>query len=111
MKYLLHYNDWWWGFSENYIFEDGKGIIELQYDNDNPNVIFLKGLSVLETARYNGLGTQIMRFCDKVAMRKGKKILRLSVENDATHLFHWYKKLGYMEFEVNEKTTEMIKVL
>lgn len=111
MERITHFNKWWWGFSEKWIFEGGKGIVEIQCDNDQPNVMFISGLSVLESDRGKGIGSAILDACEHDAKCKGKRILQLSVENDSHNLISWYRSKGFVEFSIEEKTTTMIKML
>lgn len=111
MERIIHFNKWWWGFSEHWIFGGGKGIVKVQCDNDQPNVMFISELSVLESDRRKGIGSEILDTCEQNAKCKGKRILQLSVENDNHNLISWYKSKGFVEFVVDEKITTMIKML
>ena len=54
-NYIQHNNRWWWGKSITLIHKEGWASVEIQCDNDSPNVAFIKNLIVFEYKRKKGL--------------------------------------------------------
>lgn len=108
---ITHKNQWWWGISETLIAQNGVGVVEIQFDNDMPNVGYIKGLSVLENYRKSGLGTELLKACEKKAREKKMKFLQLDVEQDKEWLKEWYKRLGFEILSREKNVYVMIKSL
>ena len=108
---IVHKNQWWWGVSETIIVDGGIGVVEIQYDYDMPNTGFIKGLSVLEGRRQQGIGTELINACVCSAINRGKKFLQLDVEQDKEWLIEWYKRLGFEILSREKNTYIMIKSL
>ena len=106
---IIHKNLWWWGVSETYITNDGAGIVEIQYDYDMPNTGYIKGLSVLEGRRQQGVGTELINACVCSAVNRGMKFLQLDVEQGDDWLLEWYKRLGFEILSREKCTFIMIK--
>ena len=94
MKVLKHRNTWCWGKSTIIVLENGKGIVTVSFENENPNEATITGLSVHESARRKGLGTKLVKLAEEEAKEFGvKRIILFSDENSFT--YNWYKSLGF----------------
>lgn len=94
MKILKHKNSWVWGKSTIIVLEDGLGIVTISFENDNPDEATITGLSVHESARRRGLGTELVRLAEEEARDNGaKRVVLFSDEN--TFTYKWYQSLGY----------------
>lgn len=108
---ITHKNIWWWGVSETLITQNGVGVVEIQFDYDMPKTGYVKGLSVLENCRKRGLGTELLKACEKKAREKKMKFLQLDVQFDNEWLVNWYKRLGFEILSREKNTYIMIKSL
>lgn len=110
-KYFVHYNTWWWGISVNIVRKDGAGMVEVQFDREMPETCYIKGLSVSDSHRRQGIGKSLLLLCEIIAKQEGKTLLELSVEKSNEWLFEWYKRLGFHVIRIDDNTFEMIKIL
>ena len=111
MKFVEHVNKWWWGKTITFIKNGGKAIVELQMDDNYPRVIFIKGLSVIESERRKGLGTELLALCESVAKKECAKFLQLTADKEKDWLVEWYKKHGFVVFMHDEHEEVMVKAL
>ena len=94
--YKIHRNEWPWGISYELIFDKGNGLASLSFENGCPGS-FLSSLSVLEEKRRKGLGSYILRYCEKLSKTNGKVFVQAYVDPEYPHNLEWYKKRGYKE--------------
>lgn len=109
--YAEHINKWWWGYTFTIILDGGKGIIEVQLDDNCPSTAFIKGLSVIEEERHKGIGKELMEFGELTALREKMRFLQLTVNKDQDWLVKWYQKLGFVIILSDEHEFTMLKVL
>lgn len=107
--YICHYNTWWWGITLTLVHNKGIATVELQFDNEYPNVAFIKGISVVPDSRTKGYGTQMMELCEKLAKDAGMKMLQLAAEKENNWLVQWYNKCGFVIYGLSEHEYVMIK--
>lgn len=110
-KYFVHDNSWWWGVSYNIICKDGNGIVEVQFDREMPNTCYVKGLSVSDSHRQQGIGKELILLCESIARQEKMQFLELSVEKGNGWLFEWYKRMGFRVLRIEDNVFDMIKVL
>ena len=65
------------------------------YD-DEPAVAIISDLYVAEESRRKGLATEIIRYCEKIALSEGCDEISLRSDND-DWVRQWYKRLGFEE--------------
>lgn len=110
-NYIHHVNTWWWGKTITLVSKDGYSTVELQFDYNYPSIAFIKGLSVFQTRRKEGYGTEIMGCCEAVAKKEGYAFLQLCVNKEQNWLVDWYKRLGFIVIMKDEHEFTMLKVL
>ena len=110
-KYFVFASGWWWGRSIVLVCKDGSCTIELQFEYDMPNSVYLKGLQVNEPFRRQGIATGLLAYCEELARQDGRKFITLSVEYDNEWLLEFYKRIGYSVLNRSEHIFEMIKVI
>lgn len=110
-RYNVHDNAWWWGTSYNIIRKDGAGMVEVQFDKEMPETVYLKGLSVLRDKRRQGIAKELISLCESIGRQSDMAFLRLSVEKSNEWLFDWYKRLGFHVLFVEDNVFEMVKPL
>ena len=110
-NYIHHVNTWWWGKTITLVSKDGYSTVELQFDYNYPSIVFIKGLSVFQTRRKEGYGTEIMGCCEAVAKKEGYTFLQLSVNKEQDWLVEWYKHLGFVIIMKDEHEFTMLKTL
>ncbi len=110
-KTLIHENEWPWGTSAEIIGYSGAGIVQLSFENSNPGVCYLSGLSVEKGYRRLGYATKLLEECEKYCRRKGG-IFRIdlsSVQTDYVHQF--YLKHGFVDIKEEDGFIQMYKML
>lgn len=110
-NYLQHVNRWWWGKSITIVHKKGFGLIEVQFDNDIPNIAYIKGLSVFEYMRKKGIGTELLQLAEEISQKHETKFLRLSVDKTKDWLVQWYTNKGYITTGVDEHEFLMTKTV
>ena len=97
-KLVIHNNRWYWGESEYIIYDGGKGVISVQFQDDYPDTATISCLSVLPYARTMGLGTRLLEFAESEAKKRGKHRVELGAERNSW-LVKWYQRIGYRILE------------
>ena len=110
-NYIHHVNTWWWGKTITLVSKDGYSTVELQFDDNYPTIAFIKGLSVFQTRRKEGYGTEIMGCCEAIAKKEGYTFLQLSVNKEQDWLVEWYKHLGFVIIMKDEHEFTMLKTI
>ena len=93
-KLVIHRNKWFWGSSEYVIYDGGKGVVSVQYQDDYPDMATLSCLSVLPSERTMGVGSKLVEFAEEEARKNGRKKMELGAERNSW-LVSWYQRLGY----------------
>lgn len=110
MAFCIHENKWPWGNTVNVISSRAEACVQLSFEDENPGVCFLSGLSVHTDFRRKGYATRLMRFCEKLCKERG--IFRIdlcSVQTD--YVLEFYKKLGYSPIKEENGFIKMYKML
>ena len=110
MNYIAHTNNWCWGKSINIIAERGIACVTLSFDNDDPGVCFLSGLSVLPMHRRKGHASELMSLCEQMCERMG--IFRIDLRSvKVDFVLDFYKKLGYSPIRESDGVILMYKMI
>ena len=62
----------------------------------NRNTAYLGQFGILPEFKKNGLGTQLIEFCENLAMKEGFSGVQLDTAIPAKHLVNWYQRRGYL---------------
>lgn len=109
-EFVYHYDKWWWGKSVHVVSHNGHGICEVQFDDDFPEIAFVRGLSVTEEYRGKGVATSLLQECERLARNNGRNIIKLDAERDGW-CCGWYKRLGFIVLKTRKRIYEMQKIL
>ena len=71
MKLIWHHNIWPWGKTARVLKDDGCAIVEMSFEDINPGVCYLSGLSVIEPMRRKGLAKHLMLACESYCREQG----------------------------------------
>ena len=108
---IVHENEWPWGQSIDIVGFRGVGIVHLTFENSNPGVCYLSGLSVVKGYRRLGYATQLLKECEKCCRRKGG-IFRIDLSSVQTEYVHqFYLKRGYVDIKEEDGFIQMYKLL
>ena len=110
-KYYVHDNAWWWGTSYTIMRKDGAGMVDVQFDREMPETVYIKGLSVLRDMRRQGVGRDLLTLCESIGRQSNMAFIRLSVEKGNDWLFEWYKRMGFHILAFDDNVFDMIKPL
>lgn len=97
-KLVIHRNKWYWGESEYIIYDGGKGLVSVQFDDDYPDTATISCLSVLPSERTMGLGSRLVEFAEGEAKKRGNHRVELGSERNSW-LVKWYQRMGYRVME------------
>ena len=95
--FVAHYVDEW----SPYICileKEGRAMCSTYWYEDEPLLIYLSDLSVSESARKLGLGTQLQKIHEDIAKQIGATTSCLHV-GKTTWMHEWYQRLGYIDQE------------
>lgn len=110
MNLIWHHNTWPWGKTARVILDDASAIVEMSFENENPGVCFVSGLSVIPPRRKQGIAKHLMLACESYCRENG--IFRMDLNSVETGwVLDFYKKLGYTPIKKKEGTIEMYKLL
>lgn len=110
MRFVIHENSWTWGKSLVVISSMAEATVELSFEDVNPGVCFLSGLSVLPEYRRQGIATELMRVCEQICEKRG--IFRIDLNSVLTdYVQGFYKKLGYIPIKEDNGVMQMYKLL
>lgn len=110
-NYIYHRNKWWWGETLTLVARDGLSTVEIQYDDNYPTIAFIKGLSVYQSARQEGIGTELLKLCEEIAKNEGYLFTQLTANKEQEWLVKWYKSSGYQIIMKDEHEFTMLKQL
>ncbi len=97
-KLTIHRNRWFWGDSEYIIYDGGKGVVSVQFQDDYPDMATLSCLSVLPSQRTMGIGSKLVEFAESEARKNGRNKMELGAER-GSWLVKWYQRMGYRVME------------
>lgn len=111
MKTIKHCNQWDWGVSILITAKQGRAAVNLSFENENPGVCFLSGLSVVPEIRRKGVATALMRECIKYC-KQSRVIFRIDLSaNKEPFLLGFYKKFGFQEIKDEGPVVRMTKMM
>lgn len=110
MNFIAHTNKWVWGKSINLVGNNGVACVTMSFDNDDPGVCFLSGLSVIPKHRRKGYATEMMSVCEQICEKMG--IFRIDLRSvKVDFVLDFYKKLGYTSIRESEGVVLMYKFI
>ena len=112
IDFIIHSNDVPWGHVWHIITNDGKGHIELQYDKDKPNSVFICSLSVTSDKRKQGIGTELLHIAENIAIENGKYFFKLTIDKPKKDwLYDFYINNGYEVHDEDENEIYLVKYI
>ena len=108
---IIHRAKWWWGETITLVVKNSSAVVEIQLDDNYPTIAFVKGLIVQEDKRREGIGTKLLRICEKVAKEEGYLFTQLTANKEQDWLVKWYKSSGYQIIMKDEHEFTMLKQL
>lgn len=110
MNFIAHTNYWNWGWSTHIIAEGGIACVTMSFDNDDPGVCFLSGLSVVPKHRRKGYATALMSFCEQMCKKNG--IFRIDLRSvKVDFVLDFYHKIGYTSIRESDGVILMYKFI
>ena len=110
MKLIWHHNTWPWGKTVRIIVSPGYAIVEMSFEDNNPGVCFLSGLSVIPNKRKQGYAKHLMLACESYCRDNG--IFRIDLNSVLTDwIQEFYKKCGYVALKEDNGFMQMYKLL
>ena len=110
MKFIWHHNTWPWGKTVRIIKSDGSATVEMSFDDNNPGVCFLSGLSVIAPQRKKGIAKQLMLACESYCKEQG--IFRIDLSSVLTDwVIDFYEKCGYTKLKEENGFMQMYKII
>ena len=101
-KFIFHSCEESWGW-EIYIMEKtGKAFGRVYGYKDDKSTAYLAGLSVEDSSRKQGIGTELQVLREAIAVGTGAKTVCLWVEK-GTWMHEWYKRRGYKDWKDHEE--------
>ena len=97
MNLIQHINKSDWGTSIYFMEENGDAYGRAYIYSDSPKTIYLEGLSVIESKRDKGFGTEIQEIRENYGRSVGCKYSMLVVKSDSW-MRKWYEKRGYRNY-------------
>lgn len=90
----VHGNQYLWGFCVHIIAESGAGTVEVCFENGKSHS-FVSGLSVLEDRRRQGIGTALLKACERESAQRKRYTVELEIEAQDIYAQEFYEKRGY----------------
>lgn len=110
MHVIFHYNTWPWGKTVRIIKSDGSAIVEMSFEDNNPGVCYLSGLSVIAPQRRKGIAKKLMFACESYCRENG--IFRIDLNSVLTDWVQdFYKKCGYVPTKEENGFMQMYKII
>jgi len=81
------------------------------YFNKERNSVFITNVSVIKEFSSQGLVTTLLKECIDYAKKNDYSSIKLQVSYDNKKAIRLYEKLGFIIYETNNKTNEMINYL
>lgn len=80
--------------------KDGLTFCHIYWYNDDNTTIYLESLSVDESIREQGIGTELINMCEEIGITLKAKFNILAVEI-CSWMYDWYVKLGYIFYSTH----------
>ena len=100
MKIITHENLWWWGKSITLITDDGKAMVVVSIEDEQPDAGCIHSLMVHESVRQRGIANAMMTFAEEKAKKAGCEQVYLCARK-GTFLIPWYERRGYKIYDEN----------
>ena len=108
MKIVEHHNDWPWGHTITLVTEDGGGIVELSFEDTQPGVAYLSGLSVAFEFRRKGYSKVLLDYAEKVC--ELKNIFRIDLSSSTEQfVLDMYHSRGFVDIKMDSEFMKMYK--
>ena len=75
---VIHSNITNWGHAWHIVTTDGKALISINLDNEDPHRFYFYGLSVSQDIRNKGIGTEMLKAAEKLSIENGGNVFRKS---------------------------------
>jgi GNAT superfamily N-acetyltransferase len=110
MRLIWHHNTWPWGKTVRIVTSDGSAIVEMSFEDINPGVCYLSGLSVIPPKRRKGIAKLLMFACESYCRENG--IFRIDLNSVLTDwVQEFYKKCGYAPIKEENGFMQMYKII
>lgn len=97
-RFICHYSNNSWGDEVLIMEKSGLAFARAYWFNDDEKSIYLNWLSVSESARKQGIGTELQIIREEIGRKIGASCAYLQVEKD-TWMHNWYKRRGYKDYK------------
>ncbi len=112
-KYIPHFSNNTWGDDILLMGKDGFSFGRVYWYYDDKTTIYLNWLSVNDSVRRQGIGTELQKIREEIGRILGATLCCLEVEKDSW-MHDWYKRRGYEDLnddEYDQRLIWMIKSL
>lgn len=107
---IIHENKWPWGKTVSIIIADGAAMVDMSFEDNDPGVCYLSGLSVVPEKRKQGLATNLVRECEFYCVKRG--IFRIDLNSvQEPFIMDFYHKLGFTDIKENDGFMRMYKII
>ena len=109
---VIHSNITNWGHAWHIVTTDGKALISINLDNEDPHRFYFYGLSVSQDIRNKGIGTEMLKAAEKLSIENGGNVFRLNIEKPKKDwLYNFYIKNGYEFWDEDEDEIYLVKYI
>ena len=107
---VWHHNTWPWGKTVRIIVGQGDAVVDMSFEDNNPGVCFLSGLSVIPPKRRQGIAKHLMLTCESYCKDNG--IFRIDLNSVLEDwVIEFYKKCGYSPIKEENGFMQMYKII
>lgn len=107
---ISHNNIWPWGKTSTLVWDDGSALVTLSFEDNNPGVCYLSGLSVVPAQRQKGRARQLMELAIRTC--RSSKIFRIDLRSvKEPFVLEFYESLGFIELGEREGFIDMYMLL
>lgn len=110
MNTFYHRNFWNWGRSTVITMHSGRAVVRVSVANEEKDIAWISGLSVIESSRNNGYGSALLELAIYEAKKLRAKKVRIAAEV-GSFTEDWYKRFGFAEIERNEELVTLEQVI
>jgi len=106
----IHKNRWSWGETATIITHDGAAMVDLYFEDVDPNVCYLAGLSVVPECRQQGYARELLSMAIDYCIKRG--IFRIDLNSvQEPFVMDLYHKLGFNDIKVENDMMKMYLML
>lgn len=107
---IIHENKWSWGTTMTLVIDSGSAMVDLSFEDLQPKVCYLSGLSVVQERRRQGFATILMKEAERICKELG--VFRIDLSSVQTpFVMDFYHKLGYIDIKEVDDLMRMYKIL